>query len=179
MMKAFVGVCMVVLLCGCATKVYVGPGTGISAESQLVLSRSLSDVIDRLDFSKFKGKRVRVELFGMGRILGARPTQTLIYSLLLEKILEDGLLLEDDHSAEIFLAVSVRVAGVDVVRRDLPPFYHHTSFRGCVSLRTVAYDTDNYRIMDTQDVTAEYRYREHYWFYIIGPYRSIRRLYPP
>jgi len=170
---------VVSLLCGCATKVYVGPGTGVSAESQTVLSRSLSDVIGRLDFSRFKEKRVKVELFGMGGTLGGRPTQTLIFSLLIEKLLKDGVLLEDDHSADVLLAVSVKVAGVDVVRRDFPPFYHHTSFRGCVSLHTVAYDTDTYKILDTQDVTAEYRYREHYWFYIIGPYRSTVRLYPP
>jgi len=173
-------VCLLVLFCGCATKVYIGPGTGISAESQIVLSRALSDAVNSLDFSKFAGKRLRVQLFGMGGVLGAQPTQALAYSLLTEKILSAGGSISDEQNADLFCAVSVKVAGVDVTSRDFPPvfpfLYHHTAFRGCVSLRSVVYDVKEGKIADTQDKTVEYYYRERYWFSLIGPYRWMEKI---
>ena len=52
-------------------------------------------------------------------------------------------------------------------------------FQGGVSLHAVAYDSKTFKILDTQDAQAEYLLRERYWFYLLGPYRSIRRLTPP
>ncbi|MCX7703941.1 MAG: hypothetical protein N2234_07605 [Planctomycetota bacterium] len=175
-----VGLILLILLCGCATKVYIGPGTGVSAESQIVLSRSLSDAITDLDFSKFSGKKMKIQLFGMGGVLGAQPAQMLAYSLLIEHLLSSGVQVSNEQDAELLLALSIKVAGVDVTARDFPPvmplIYHHTGFRGCVSLRSTVYDLKEMKILNTQDSTVEYYYIERYWFSLIGPYRYIERL---
>jgi len=159
--------------CGCASKIYVGPTTGISAEGQVVLQRALEDVIDGLELDKFKKKRVRVELYGGPGVLGVAARRTLIYSLIANRLLKEGARLEDDHGADCILSVSVLAYGVDVVRRDLPPFYHHTSFRGTAALRAVAYVPATFQILSTVQAGSTWVWRERYWFYVLGPYQSL------
>lgn len=161
------------LTAGCATKVYIGPATGVSAESQLVLSRTLQDALNRLNLGSFAKKRVLLRIFGSSQTIGIAPSRTLIWSLLAERLAKDGAILVNSNP-DVLLHLSVAVCGVDVVRRDFIPFYHHTNFRATVDLRLAAYDPHTMALTGkVQHARASWCYREQYWFYIIGPYRSL------
>ena len=164
---------LALLSAGCATKVYIGPGTGVSAESQLVLSRTLEDTLDRLSLGSFAKKRVLLRIFGSSQTVGIAPSHTLIWSLLAERLAKNGAALVNKNP-DVLLYLSVAICGVDVVRRDLIPFYHHTNFRATVDLRLAAYDPVTMVLVGkVQRTRASWCYREKYWFYIIGPYRSL------
>lgn len=158
---------------GCATKVYIGPGTGVSAESQIVLSQTLEDALSRLNLRQFAKKRVLLRIFGSSRTVGLVPSNTLIWSLMAEQLAKNGVSLVI-REPDLILNLSVAICGVDVVRRDFIPFYHHTNFRATVDLRLAAYDPLTMALVgEPQHTRASWCYREKYWFYIIGPYRSM------
>jgi len=164
---------LMLLTAGCATKVYIGPGTGVSAESQLVLSRTLQDALNKLNLGSFAKKRVLLRIFGSSQTVGIAPSHTLIWSLLAERLAKSGATLVNKNP-DVLLYLSVAICGVDVVRRDLIPFYHHTNFRATVDLRLAAYDPHTMALIDkVQHTRASWCYREKYWLYIIGPYRSL------
>jgi len=164
---------LALLSAGCATKVYIGPGTGVSAESQLVLSRTLEDTLDRLTLGSFAKKRVLLRIFGSSQTVGIVPSHTLIWSLVAERLARSGAVLVDKNP-DVLLNLSVAICGVDVVRRDFIPFYHHTNFRATVDVRLAAYDPLTMALVGkVQHARTSWCYREKYWFYIIGPYRSL------
>ena len=161
------------LACGCATKVYIGPGTGVSAESQLVLSRTLEDALEQFNLRPFAKKRVLLRIFGSSQTVGIVPARTLIWSLMAERLAKSGASLVNNNP-DLLLNLSVAICGVDVVRRDFIPFYHHTNFRATVEVRLAAFDPLTMALVgDVQRAIASWCYREKYWFYIIGPYRSM------
>ena len=160
---------------GCATKIYQGPTTGRAADAQIAISASTERALLKLDVSKLKGRRVKIEVYALTeRLERDSPEEAYVRSILVEKLLTGGAqLAEKLEDAETLLAVTLRAAGVDIIRRDLFIFYNHHTFRALTSARIVAYDVSNgvsTRIAHQQQVSAGAVYRETYWLSFIGPF---------
>jgi hypothetical protein len=161
----------------CATKIYQGPTSGRAAEAQIAVATSADRAFDTLETKVLAGKRVLVQIFGLTeRLEGESPEEAYVRGILVEKLLRGGAQLATSvDDAQVLLTVSLRAAGVDVIRRDVPLIYNHHTFRGLTSARVVAYNLSNRlasTILHTQQVEAEAVYREIYIFYIIGPIQS-------
>jgi len=159
---------------GCATKIYQGPTSGRGAEQQLAVATSAERAFAGFDAVPFQKKRVLVEVYGLtDKLEGESPEEAFVRGLLVERLLKSGAsVVARREDAEILLAVALRSAGVDVIRRDAPVFYHHTTFHGVTSARVTAYVLRNSlasQIFATQDLQGEAVYREIFIFYIFGP----------
>ncbi len=166
---------------GCATKIYQGPTSGRGAEQQLAVAASADAAFADLDAKPFAAKRVAIEVYGLTEKLeGLSPEEGFVRNLLIEKLAEAGAtVVERRADAELLLTVGLEAAGVDVIRRDLPLIYHHTTFRGLVRARLVTYRLGEQgigggsgAIVSVREVERQAIYREIYIFYLIGPIKS-------
>lgn len=167
-----------VLASGCAWKIYQGPETGQSAEAMRVVAAAIDGVLAQIDLGPCRGEQVYVDVQALAPALADRPSTGTGYvrAQLVERLVGEGCGLVDDPSqATVMLSVMVRAAGVDVIRRDFPPLYHHTTFRGLADARVVVYRMEDGRLREVlRSLWAEQEtyYREIYLFYIIGPITS-------
>jgi hypothetical protein len=167
-----------VFLGACATKIYQGPTSGRGAEQQQAVTRSAERALDAFNAKPFRGQKVAVEVYGLTpRVEGESPEEAFLRSLLTERLLEAGASVADSREkADVLLNATLRTVGVDVIRRDFPAIYHHTSFRGVTSVRlsTVGLEGDRaVRTIGVQELEAESTYTEIYIFYIFGPIQSV------
>ncbi|MHC4660066.1 MAG: hypothetical protein ACYS8W_00130 [Planctomycetota bacterium] len=179
-MRRKLPVCIILLACaavsfGCASKIYVGPSSGRSAENQLLISRAADEAFKDLDLGEFKGKNVHLAVYGLAAKASAQgPEEAFIANHLVERLGKArARIVQRREDADIVLTVSLRIAGVDIVRRDFYYTYRHTTIRGVVEARIVGYDNKSGEIVFTRDALGVVVSRERYLFYIIGPYRSI------
>jgi hypothetical protein len=177
---ALVAASAAILASGCATKIYQGPTSGRGAEQQLAVSASAEEAFATFKVEPYAGKRVAIRVYGLTeRGGGASAEEDYVKNLLTEKLFRKGVaVVEDLKAAELLLAVSLNAAGADVIRRDVPFVYHHTTFRGLVEAKVVAYELKDRTlasIVDTQLVGHSVTYREVYIFYMIGPIRSLSK----
>jgi hypothetical protein len=170
----------------CATKIYQGPTSGRGAESQQAVAMSAKRAFADFDVSALGGKRVVVEAYGLTeRLEGESPEEAFCRLLLTEKLLENGVqVVGSRKDADVVLSATLEVVGVDIIRRDVPLLYHHTTFRGLTRARLAAYKISGDSILGTitkAEVAAESTYRESYVFYIFGPItsRSTEAVGPP
>ncbi len=159
---------------GCATKIYQGPTSGRAAEAQIAVATSADRAFRHFDSRLLSGKRVFVEVHGLTeRLEGESPEEAYVRGILVQKIMEGGAQLAPKiDEAQVLLSVSLRSAGVDIIRRDFPFIYNHHTFRALTSARVVAYNLTNKvasSILVTEQLEAEAIYREIYIFYIFGP----------
>lgn len=164
-------------LTGCATKIYQGPTSGRGAEQQLAVATSAERAFTTLDLRPLKGKRVAVEVYGLtDKLEGESPEEAFVRGLLVERLLREGASVagaRDD--AEVLLTVGLRAAGVDVVRRDVPFIYNHTTFEGVTSAQVTAYTLRQKLatgIVSSALCEGGAIYREIYIFYFIGPIKQ-------
>lgn len=159
---------------GCATKIYQGPTSGRSAEAQQAAALSVEHALARYDVEPLRGRAVAVEVYGLTeRLEGESPEEAYVRALLNEKLLLAGARVVGGRAeAEVLLVATLRTLGVDIIRRDVPLIYHHTTFRGLASLRLSALGLEGdvvTRTLAKQDVASESIFRETYIFYVIGP----------
>jgi acetylglutamate synthase len=159
---------------GCATKIYQGPTSGRAAEAQIAVATSADRAFEHLELRAAAGKKVLVQVFGLtDRTEGESPEEAYVHGILNEKLLREGAQLASGlDDAQVLLTCSLRSAGVDVTRRDVPLIYNHHTFRALTSARVVAYSLQNKianAILFAQPVEAQAIYRETYIFYIFGP----------
>ena len=159
---------------GCATKIYQGPTSGRAAEAQQAVSMSLDHALARFDAKPFRGMSVALEVYALAeRLEGESPEESYVRSLLTEKLLEAGAKVSKARAdATVLLMATLRCAGVDIIRRDFPFIYHHTTFRGLASLRLTAMALEKEsatRLLRSQRLAATSIFREAYILYVIGP----------
>lgn len=162
---------------GCATKIYQGPTSGRAAEAQIATAASAEKAFESLDATPFAGKRVLLEVVGLTeRMDGPSPEEAFVRALLVEKLLGAGAVLAAKaEDAEVLLAVALRSAGVDIIRRDVPLIYNHHTFRGLTSARVTAYLLSQkaaMKVLSAKTYEAESIFRETYIFYAIGPFQT-------
>ncbi|MFC1705633.1 hypothetical protein ACFL59_02290 [Planctomycetota bacterium] len=162
---------------GCATKIYQGPTSGRGAEAQQAVVMSAERALSRYDASRLRGKAVVIEVYGLApRLEGESPEEGLIRSMLTERLLRGGAyVVGHREDADVVVLATLRTAGVDVIRRDFPMIYHHTTFRGLTSVRVSAMRLqrgDAVKVLDQKLFEAESIYREIYIFYVFGPITS-------
>jgi hypothetical protein len=165
------------LAAGCATKVYIGPTSGRGAEPQLAISLSAERAFAALDVAPYRGKRVAVEVYGLTeRLERDSPEEAFVRGLLVERLLRGGAMVAASRDdADMLMAVTLRSAGVDVVRRDFPPVYHHTTFEGVTSAQVIGYVLRGKAATAIASIArceGTAIYREIYLFYIVGPIPS-------
>jgi hypothetical protein len=166
-----------VLFAGCATKIYQGPTSGRGAEQQLAVATSAERAFTAFDARPLRGKRVAVEVFGLTEKLeGDSPEEGFVRGLLVERLLREGASVAPTREgAEVLLAVSLRSAGVDVIRRDVPLIYNHTTFEGVTSAQVTAYALQQKvatSVISSALCEGDAIYREIYIFYAIGPIKQ-------
>lgn len=166
--------CVLLLAAGCATRRYVGPTTGRSADMQKATSAALDNAVESLSFAKFAGKRCVVTVASLAENFGGEsPENAAIRGAFAEKLARDGVrVVSDPARADLRLAVRARVVGVNVVRRDFPPFYYRETTTAIVDLRTTVFEPGEWKILEQRDARVLLHLAQSYWFYIIGPFES-------
>ncbi len=163
------------LLSACATERYQGPISGISANAQLTETLALGKVVDRLDFSGYSGKKAFLNVVTLTERLTERsPEEAFIHSWLTEKLTEQGVrVVLSETEADLRLTARARAFGVDRIRRDLPFIYYAEVTRGLADFHFALYDLKEERLLTTFDRFESVSVRESFWFYIIGPNRTV------
>jgi hypothetical protein len=175
---AFLAVVSLLLLgSGCVTKIYQGPTSGRAAEAQLTVAKSADRAFEKVELKALAGKRVLVQVYGLTeRFETESPEEAFVRGLLVQKLLEQGAKLAPSlDDADVLLAVTLRAAGVDIHRRDVPFIYNHHVFEAETSARLVAYTLANKvasGIVFSTECDGTALYRERYIFYFIGPLQS-------
>ena len=171
-MVAFV----LVLAAGCATRRYVGPTTGRSADMQIAVSMALDNVLSSVSFDKFAGEKCFLEVFSLAETFGGEsPENAVIRGAFAERLARDGVLLvTDPATAEIRLSVRARVIGVNIIRRDFPPLYYRETTTAVVDLHMVVYSGPDRKLRDQLDARRRLHLAQSYILYIIGPFESYR-----
>ncbi len=182
-MKTTPLVLVLVLAVGCATKIYEGPTSGRAAEAQVAISLAADSALEAFDAEPYRAQAVAVEVYGLTEKLeGYSPEEGYLRSLVVRKLVQAGArVVEGRADADILLAISLDAAGVDVIRRDLPLIYHHTTFRGLVRGRAVAYSLRERAVTGIIAATGFSResiYREIYIFYVFGPITTREAVAP-
>lgn len=161
----------------CATKRYIGPTSGRSADSQLATSYALDKVLSSAtSLSALSGKRVYIEAFSLTEHQGEErsPEEHLLAAWFSEKLRQQGTqVVERKEEAEAVLSIAAKAMGVDVVRRDFPPIIYIESTRGLVDLHLAAFDPQG-KILFTEDKREKAVFRDYYLFYLFGPLTSVR-----
>ena len=91
-MRRKLSICIILFACavvsfGCASKVYVGPSSGRSAENQLLISRAADEAFKSLDLGEFGGKKVHLEVYGLAAKASTQgPEEAFIANHLVEKL---------------------------------------------------------------------------------------------
>jgi hypothetical protein len=159
---------------GCASKIYIGPTSGRGAEQQLAVSTSAHRAFRGFDVEPLRGRAVAVEVYGLAdKLEGLSPEEGFVRSLLVRRLVESGArVVEARSEADTLVSVSLDAAGVDVIRRDFPPIYHHTTFRGLTRGRLVVYTLREGSVVASTSASpfsGEAIFRESYIFYVFGP----------
>lgn len=117
------GVLLVLLMQGCATKRYVGPTSGRSADLQRAVSASLDNIVRGFSFAPYAGRSCFLEVVSLAENSGGTsPENESIGALFAERLAMDGVrTVPDPGKADLHMIVRARTVGVNVVRRDLPP----------------------------------------------------------
>jgi hypothetical protein len=166
---------------GCATKIYQGPTSGRAAEAQIAAATSADRAFQKLELKALAGKKVHLEVVGLTeRLERDSPEEAYVRGILVEQMLRERVPLATSiDDAEVLLVVTLRAAGVDVIRRDVPFIYGHHTFRGLTSARVVAYRLTRAKegavassIVLAQQVEGQSIYREGYVLYIFGPIQT-------
>jgi len=159
---------------GCATKRYVGPTSGRSADLQRAISAALDNIVRGFSFSPHAGRSCLVEVVSLAENFGGTsPENELIGALFSEQLARDGIrTMPDSSKADLHMIVRVRTVGVNVVRRDLPFLFYRESTRAVVDLRITLLSVPDGKILEQRDATRNYVLAQTYWLYIIGPFES-------
>lgn len=159
---------------GCATKRYVGPTTGRSADMQRATSAALDKALRSQSFAGLAGKRCLLDVVSLAENFGGEsPENMALRGAFAEKLLQEGVVVVTDPAqAEVRLAVRARVVGVNVVRRDFPPLYYRESTQAAVDLHVTAYDARDAKILDQKDLRGGADLAQSYYLYMIGPFES-------
>jgi len=166
---------MIASYSGCAFKVYVGPGSGRSAEYQLAVSKSVEEALKDVEFESLKGKKVFVETSGLAqKAADLSAEEGYVRAEIFQKLFKAGAEpINELSDADARISARLRITGIDIVERHLPGIYYRVSVRGVTSARLVIYDNSKKAIMDTIEANGIIHYTEVYWLYFLGPYRSI------
>ncbi len=160
----------------CATKRYWGPTMGRSADSQFVPADALEKALQSAPLDQYRGKNIWIEVYSLTERTGDEsPEERFLRSWMGEKLTSKGArLAPSKNQAEVLLEVKARVFGVHQTRRDFIPLIYAEITSGIVDLHLTAYDRESMKILHTEDLKGEARYREYYIFYIIGPFYSVK-----
>jgi hypothetical protein len=161
---------------GCATRRYVGPTTGRSADMQKATSAALDKAVESISFAQYAGKRCTLEVVSLAENFGGEsPENAVLRGTLAERLVRDGVILSpDEEPSDLHLAVRGRVVGVNVVRRDFPPVFYRETTTAVVDLRMTLYSRGDWKILEQRDVRERLHLAQMYWLYIIGPYESLK-----
>jgi hypothetical protein len=160
----------------CATKRYEGPTMGRSADSQFTASDALERALGSASFALCRGKKVWIEVFSLTERTGEESAEErFLRSWLAEKLLSHGARIAPlKNESDIILDVKARVFGVNQTRRDFILLLYMEITHALVDLHLSFYERESGKILGTQDLKGEVRYREYYIFYMIGPIRSTK-----
>jgi hypothetical protein len=163
-------------LSACATQRYQGPISGLSANSQITETVALGKVIEHLDFAPYSGKKIFLDVVTLTeRFTERSPEESFIHSWLAEKLVAQGIqVVSSEADADLRLTARARAFGVDRVRRDLPLIYYAEIIRGLADFHFALYDLKEGRLIDTFDRVGKASLRESFWFYMIGPFRTVK-----
>lgn len=161
---------------GCATRRYVGPTTGRSADMQRATSLALDNAVQSASFAGYRGKSCFVEVVSLAENFGGEsPENAVIRGAFAEKLAMDGLIVPPDpDQAEFLLSVRARAVGVNVVRRDFIPVFYRETTTSLVDLRMTLYSRKDWTILEQRDVRGQVHLARMYWLYFIGPFESLR-----
>ena len=164
------------LASACATKRYGGPSMGRSADSQFTPVDALEKALKTASFDRYQGKAVYVEVFTLTDRTGLESSEEhFLRSWLGEKLVSQGAkVVRARAQADVLLEVRARVFGVHQTRRDFIPLVYMESTQGMADLHLTFYDRDTGKILQTEDLKGEARYRETYILYMIGPLKSTK-----
>lgn len=167
---------MVALLAtGCATRRYVGPTTGRSADMQKAISLALDNVVDGLSFERYAGKRCHLEVVSLAESFGREsPENEVLRAAFAHRLARGGVTVtQDPAGADMRLSVRARVVGVNVIRRDFPLLYYRETVSAVVDFHATAYSLPDGKILEQRDDRRRLHLANSYWFYIIGPFESL------
>lgn len=167
---------ILLLTSACATKRYWGPTMGRSADSQIAPAEALEKALRAASFERYRGKTVWVEVYSLTERMGEEsPEERFLRSWLGEKLTAQGArLAPSKDQSDVLLDVKARVFGVHQTRRDFILLFYSELTTGIVDLHLTSYERTSGKILHTEDLKGEARYREYYIFYIIGPIKSIK-----
>ena len=165
-----------ILTAACATKRYGGPTMGRSADSQFTPADALGKALKSVSFEKYRGKKLWIEVYSLTERTGEEsPEERFLRSWISEKFVsEGGRIAPSKNQADILLDVKARVFGVHQTRRDFILLFYSESTYGMVDLHFTYYEKESGKILQTEDLKGEARYREYYIFYMIGPFKSSK-----
>lgn len=159
---------------GCATKRYVGPTTGRSADMQKATSAALDKALQSQSFAGLAGKRCLLDVVSLAENYGGEsPENMALRGAFAEKLAQDGAAVAADPAqADVRISVRARVVGVNVVRRDFPPLYYRETTQAAVDLHVTVYDAPGAKILDRKDLRGAASLAQSYYLYIVGPFES-------
>jgi len=164
------------LISACATKRYWGPTMGRSADSQFTPADALQKALKSASFDLYRGRTVWVDVYSLTERTGEESAEErFLRSWLTEKLLSQGARIgPSKNQSEVILDVKARVFGVTQTRRDFILLFYMESTHALVDLHLNSYERESGKILHTEDLKGEVRYREYYIFYMIGPIKSIK-----
>lgn len=164
------------LVSACATKRYWGPTMGRSADSQFTPADALEKALKSASFDRYRGKTVWIEVYSLTERTGEdSPEERFLRSWLGEKLVAHGARLANSvNQSEILLDVKARVFGIHQTRRDFILLLYIELTDGIVDLHLTAYEQESGKILHTEDLKGEAKYREYYILYIFGPIKSLK-----
>jgi hypothetical protein len=144
---------------------------------QKATSLALEDALGAVSFAKIAGKKCFVEVVSLAESRGGEsPENAVVRGILAEKLARDGVfVVSEPAGAEARLSVRARALGVNTVRRDFPPLYYRETTTGTCDLHATLYSVPGWTILDRWDARAGVHLAQTYWFYIVGPFESLRR----
>jgi len=168
-------VLIIALAPACATKRYAGPTMGRSADSQFTPTDALEKALKSASFDRYRGKNVWIDVFTLTDRTGKESAEErFLRAWLAEKLLAQGARIAPSRNqSEVILDVKARVFGVNQTRRDFIPLLYMEITQALVDLHLHSYDRESGKILQTEDLKGEVRYREYYIIYMIGPIRSV------
>jgi len=168
--------CLILLSPGCATKRYWGPTMGRSADSQFTPADALEKALKSVSFEPFKGKTLWIDVYSLTERTGDEsPEERFLRAWLSEKLASQGVRIAPSRAeTEVLLDVKARVFGIHQTRRDFIPLIYMETTDGFVDLHLTFYERTSGKILNTQDIKGEARYREYYILYMIGPFKSMK-----
>jgi hypothetical protein len=169
-------ICLLAFLAfACATKRYWGPSMGRSADSQFTPADALEKALKTASFERYRGKRVWVEVYSLTDRIGDKSAEEeFLLSWMNEKLVSQGAIVAPSKDqSEILVEVKARVFGVHQTRRDFIPLVYAEVTKGMVDLHLTSYEQTSGKIIHTEDLKGETRYREYYILYMIGPIKSM------